>query len=164
LAHVDPEAYAVAQFRLDDDDTVAVDFVSRLRTDFRTRMQPLFEMGHTLMVDHARGFALTGFEGRVSLYPLTTQSWALAQAIYLRPDHPKTVMDYPHKHIFRHMTSVSMVDRVMYVRGVHDWNDSGIRDHKLPSPLAPDRARQWIHNRFRIDLDGLAAALHADVT
>ena len=39
-AHIDPNAEAVLQFRLDDDDAVATDFTRRLRRDFR-RAQPL---------------------------------------------------------------------------------------------------------------------------
>ncbi len=160
--HIDPGADVVAQFRQDDDDAVSVDFVHRVRQLFTGRLRPLFEIQSRLMLDFARGFILAGHDGVLSLYPLTAQSWAVAQVIYLRPDDEQTVMAFPHKHVFRHMTSVSLVDRVMYVRGVHDWNDSGIREHKLPERLPAARAREWIANRFGIDLDAVARALGLD--
>lgn len=161
LARMDSRADVVAQFRQDDDDAVALDFVGRVRQDFTDRLQPLFDLQSLLMLDYARGFALTGFGGAVSLYPMISQSWALAQVIYMRPDHSRTAMDYPHKRIFRHMPTVSLNDRAMYLRGIHDWNDSGVRDFALPKPVPEDRASEWVRNRFGIDLDRLSTALNA---
>lgn len=157
---IDRSADVVAQFRQDDDDAVATDFVRRVRGDFRDRLRPLFEVQSRLMLDYARGFVLAANGARLpELHAIVSLSWALAQVIYLRPDDDRTVMDFPHKHIFRNMTSVSMVDRVMYVRGVHDWNDSGIGNQRLSDPVPPARAGEWLSNRFGIDLRAVQGAL-----
>ncbi|MGB3179569.1 MAG: glycosyltransferase [Albidovulum sp.] len=158
-AHIDPAADVIAQFRQDDDDAVSVDFVQRLRRDFNTRLRGLYDVQLKLMLDYARGFMLSATNGALSLYPVTAQSWALAQVLYLPPDSAESMMTFHHKNIFRHMTTVSLIDRPMYIRGVHDWNDSGVRDYKHPKAVEPERAAEWVSHRFNVDLDALGHAL-----
>ncbi|MCW3784480.1 putative rhamnosyl transferase [Defluviimonas salinarum] len=157
----DPKADVVAQFRLDDDDAVAVDFVRRIRRDFRTFARPLYEAQGLVSIDYCRGFALTGFGARAALHFVSAPLWTPALTVCVPPSHEKSVLDYPHHLLFRHMPGISLNDRLMFVRGFHDSNDSSFPARNLSAPIAPDEAADWTARRFGIDFDRFSAALAA---
>ncbi len=156
---MDPRADVVAQFRLDDDDAVAVDYVRRVRSDFERFLAPAYHTQSLAGIDHCRGLALTTGGGEAEVRKVIASLWTPALTIYMPPGHAKSVFDYPHHLLFRRMPVLSLQDRFMYVRGVHDWNDSGVAARTFAEPMEPDQAREVLGRRFGIDAEGVAAAL-----
>ena len=156
--HVDPAAEVVAQFRLDDDDAVAVDFVARTRAELPTLM-PLFRRGGVMALDWCRGVLLTEGAGVVTPTLRRAQLWTPGLVILTRPMAAKMVLDYPHHLVWRHMPVLSLQDDVMFLRGAHGGNDSTIGQERRPETLSPERWPVVMQRRFGIDLAAFEAAI-----
>jgi hypothetical protein len=153
LRHVDAKADVVGQFRHDDDDAVAVDYVARLRSDFTGKLRPLYAAHPMLAVDYSRGVTLAAIDGRVQILPQISHNLAVALTIYLPPDHPKSALDYGHHRLNNLMQGVCFQDSVMFVRGKHGRNDSG---GPLMSgyawPMKEENRAAVLKKRFAIDM------------
>lgn len=156
--HVDPTADVLAQFRLDDDDGVAVDFVARIRADL-TAALPIFGRSDLMALDYCRGVLLTEKDGDLIPTLRRASLWTPALVLLTRPMTPRMVLDYPHHLIWRHMPVLSMQDEVMFIRGAHGGNDSAIGQERRPETLPLERWPGLMQRRYGIDLQGFAAAL-----
>ncbi len=158
--HIDPEAEAVLQFRQDDDDAVSVDFVRRLRRDFR-KVRRLFNSGGPMAIDYARGLNLFGVGGELEAFPRFEAFLGVAFAICTRPGDGNHVLDFMHHTIWQTMPVVTQSDSYMWVRGVHGTNDSGSPHPKAHFEAEPAALRRALRQRFRIDLPAFKQALRA---
>lgn len=158
---IDPAAEVVAQFRLDDDDAVALDYVARIRSDFDRHLRPLYRRNSLLSVDNAKGLVLDASRGGVNVHQVMTHNWTPGLTLYLPPDHDKSVLDYPHHRLLSHMPGVSLQEEIMYVRGKHGANDSKNWGRAIGAAMDPARAARILHAGFGIDLPAFAAALAA---
>lgn len=156
--HVDPDAVAVAQFRLDDDDAVAVNFVERLRADVG-RQLPQFQRDRLMAIDYARGIVLRNTASLLQAEPVITRYWTPALAVITPPDTEKFILDFQHHILWRDMTSVVFQDEIMYVRGAHDGNDSSIPATETAFVFPQALASETLRNRFDINFAGLSRAL-----
>lgn len=156
--HVDPAADAVAQFRLDDDDAVAVDFVRRTREEAAPLMH-LFLRDGLLALDWCRGVLLTEDGGKLTPTLRRAQLWTPALVILTKPMAARMVLDYPHHLVWRHMPVLSLQDEVMFLRGAHAGNDSVIGQEKRPETLPADRWPDLVQRRFGIDLPAFQTAI-----
>jgi hypothetical protein len=159
LDRIDKSADIVAQFRLDDDDAVATDYVRRVRSEFEALAAPAFAFQPLVALDHCKGLALNGTGEEVSVHKVTASCWTPALTLFMPPDHEKSVFDYPHHLVYRHMTTLSLQDQIMFVRGVHGWNDSTVTDRNFGGAMEPGPARYTLRRRFGIEPDRLAGAL-----
>ncbi|WP_198008125.1 glycosyltransferase [Rhodobacter ferrooxidans] len=159
--NADPEADLIAEFRHDDDDAVAFDFIARLRAD--TGLLRGFLRSHRMLsLDYARGFVLSADAGTLSLHPRIETRLTAALAIVKRPRLPRSVLDFPHQRLTALMPGLTLQDSLMYVRGKHGSNDSSISltsGHTLE--MEPAAAAQALRQRFGIDLAGFQAVLAA---
>ncbi|PPB79602.1 putative rhamnosyltransferase [Albidovulum inexpectatum] len=156
---IDPRADIVAQFRLDDDDAVARDYVERVRGDFRMFLAPVFAMHSVAALDYCHGLTLLPRDGQPEVYRVTAQSLSCGLTIYMPPDHDRTVLDYAHHLVFRRMPVLSLQDQPMYVRGAHEDNDSNAGRRAYVARLEDARARQILRRRFGIRAWRLMRAL-----
>ena len=158
-AHRDENADVVVEFRLDDDDAVASDFVAQLRGLYR-QLRPIYKANKRVAVDFCRGFLFRcEDDGGVNYLPVEARLWTPALALYLPPDHPRSLLNYPHMRTWRSMPVLSLNKKPMFVRGAHGGNDSAIKERKvdsfrykletLPSVIASD---------FGVDLEAFEAA------
>ena len=158
-AHRDENADVVVEFRLDDDDAVASDFVAQLRGLYR-QLRPIYKANKRVAVDFCRGFLFRcEDDGGVNYLPVEARLWTPALALYLPPDHPRSLLNYPHMRTWRSMPVLSLNKKPMFVRGAHEGNDSAIKERKvdsfrykletLPSVMASD---------FGVDLEAFEAA------
>jgi hypothetical protein len=158
-AHRDENADVVVEFRLDDDDAVASDFVAQLRGLYR-QLRPIYKANKRVAVDFCRGFLFRcEDDGGVNYLPVEARLWTPALALYLPPDHPRSLLNYPHMRTWRSMPVLSLNKKPMFVRGAHGGNDSAIKERKvdsfrykletLPSVMASD---------FGVDLEAFEAA------
>ncbi len=161
-AHIDADAVAVAEFRLDDDDAVAVDFVHRLRRDAR-RAKGFVRSGGPLAIDYGKGILLCVDPDRagVTTLPRLTRYWTRGLAVVMEPGHDKHILDYEHHKLWTQMTTITLVDEVMFVRGVHGSNDSSFSIDGPGFAMSDDEAHKLLKKRFQINLAAFTRSILA---
>ncbi|WP_366140794.1 putative rhamnosyl transferase [uncultured Ruegeria sp.] len=141
------------QFRHDDDDAVAVDFVERLRGCVRDCVG-LFEKRAMVAVDFNSGYlaraTADGIQAARVHRPLITAGLGM----YVRGGQQKSIMNFAHNRINRAMPVVTRPDTPMWVRGLNRFNDSP-RTRKIDVGLTPLTRQQELEfqTRFAIDQD-----------
>lgn len=156
--YVDPSAEVVIQFRQDDDDGVATDFVQRLRRDYR-KSKGIFRERGLMALDYNLGMNLHSKDGGLKIVPRYHSFLGAAFAVCTVPGDGHYVLDYYHNIIWQQMASVTFPDSYMWVRGSHGTNDSGKVPENWKIEKDPAKLRQILRKRFRIDLPGFKAAL-----
>lgn len=152
MAHRNKSADAVAEFRLDDDDAVAVNYVQRVRRAFAS-VRPLMRRGGRAALDELRGAVLSYEPRRIKVTPLRARGWAAGLTVFVAPDDPQCVMDYPHQKIWQRMPVVSQGDQMMFLRGAHGSNDSHVSvSGGAPIDLDQDRLENVLLARFGVNL------------
>lgn len=156
--HIDPDADVIAQFRVDDDDAVARDYIERVHSDFADGLGPLFWRQGMISTDYVRGLILDADGHQAQLF----QTWMLnlncGQTTYFRAEEPRALFDYGHHRMHASMPTVTMGDTNMYLRGRHGANDSAFHIPKVDTkPWGFDA----LPRRFDIVLDDLQTALRA---
>ena len=160
--HLDPDAEVVVQFRLDDDDGVAIDFTRRLRRDFR-RVRSVFKNEGILAIDYGKGFVIAHEGDQLSCRPRLASYWAPGLAICLRPDDGRQILDFEHHLVWQQMPTLTMSDSIMFLRGSHGTNDSRVPIRGEVFPLPDEPVKKLIRKRFAVDLDGFSRALGAEL-
>lgn len=122
-AAVDGDADLIAQFRMDDDDAVAVDFVERLRRDAAIPAG-LVREARPVALDYTRGMVLSVQAGSARLVPRFAQYWTPGLAVLFRPRARHALMNFRHNRLWQSMTTLTQQDSVMWLRGHHGSNDS----------------------------------------
>jgi len=154
MEHRDQTADVVIEFRLDDDDAVARSFVERLRGLYR-QLRPIYKEHGRAAVDFCRGFLFRCEpDGSVNYLPVEARLWTPALALYLPPDHKRSLINYPHMRTWRSMPVLSLNKSPMFVRGAHEGNDSAIKERKVDTfrfklETLPDLAG----SEFGVDLE-----------
>jgi hypothetical protein len=146
------------QFRMDDDDAVAVDFISKLRAA-ATGAQGLIEQYRHVGFDFIQGYiAQPGADG-LSVRAFTQPLITAALAISVKPNIPNSIMNFSHKKIYRRMPVVSLPGEDMFLRGHSEFNDSR-QVRAVPSmelePAGPD-LEAHIEQRFGLSLAQIRA-------
>lgn len=150
------------QFRMDDDDAVAVDFVERLRGVARD-IRGLARQKRLIAIDFNRGFLIRpGPKGIVATETSTPYQTA-ALAMLVSPPSRLTIMNFAHQKLADRMTTVTFTDTIMMLRGHNAFNDSrqgpATKRHKLTLMDATGEA--LLRDRFNIDPDAVRAAFSA---
>lgn len=161
-ARIEPKASAVAQFRQDDDDAVAVDFVERVRAEFIETLVPIYARHAPLALDYCRGFLLSTRGDQVEVMPQMAHNLVAALVLFMRARHGRTVLEYPHQKITNVMAGVSLPDVPMFVRGKHETNDGrGPLREGTDWPVEQGAIPELLAERFRIDLAAFRAGVAA---
>jgi len=155
--HVDPSADWVGQFKHDDDDGLAFDFIARARRDLRLLM-PVLRRDGQAYCDYMKGVILKATEAGVEALPRHVHATGVALVIWQRPDAPQTCIDYEHWKIGSYMNGLALGDRPMFLRAVHHDNDSGALGPNYPWADPPDDPGPLIARRFGVDLAALDKA------
>ncbi len=140
------------QFRHDDDDAVAVNFVQRLRQAARD-CEGLVQGNPLVGFDFNRGYVTTagpeGIRAREELEPF----WGVALGMSVKAGHKLTIMNFMHRRLPRFMPTVTLTDAPMYIRGHNGFNDSRQGDRKPPAPLPllDDDTRKLFRETYAID-------------
>lgn len=150
-ARRDPDA-ACLQFRHDDDDAVAIDFVERLRRAARD-CAGLLEGNRLVGFDFNRGLVARAGPQGLALAETVMPLYGVALGLAARGSVRQTIMNFAHKKLNRFMPVVSFGDSAMFIRGLGQDNDSrqrpGIPEPKLTRP--DPATAQLLRDRFRID-------------
>ncbi|MGB3244710.1 MAG: glycosyltransferase [Sulfitobacter sp.] len=157
LQHVDLTSDVTAQYRLDDDDGVAVDFVGKTREMFQ-ELSPFFEQCGRLALDYSRGFILRSTKDNISMQPVSMRLWAPGMAIYQRAESLKSALDFHHLKVWHDMPTLTWQEQPMFIRGAHHDNDSDLAsfgrrtrgfefNHRNP--------KRYFQKRFGLHLDAI---------
>ncbi|TYB77528.1 glycosyltransferase [Maritimibacter fusiformis] len=148
-----PDASTVAEFRLDDDDAIAVDFVAETRATFR-EILPLYNRTGLFGVDYTRGIVMMTTRNSCEVKPITARWWAPGMVVFIRPDIPRSILDFHHMRLWHEMHTLMHADKPMFVRGIHHNNDSSIEKFGKRSgryPFDRSRTQSFMQERFGID-------------
>jgi len=111
-------------------------------------------------LDHGKGMVLQAHrDGRIETHTLLTLCWSAGLAIYLRPDDPGIVMDFPHHKIWQRVPLVNLTETVMFIRGDHATNDARTPFAAAAALDIPEaEIPEILTRRFGIDIAGFRAA------
>lgn len=153
--YTDDSADVVAQFRMDDDDAVAVDFVQRVREDFLGKLGPMYRAEGRIWSDYCRGFTLMTPPEGLTVLPQAADRMTAALTLYKPPSELACVMDYGHHKLNQTMNGVLFQDSFMYVRGKHGKNDSTGGRFRHDGALLEGELDipNILRDRFAIELD-----------
>lgn len=152
----DPLARAVAEFRLDDDDAIAVSFVEETRKRFDL-LAPLFDASGRVSIDFCRGLLLRTVGPDVMLRPVMARLWTPGLVTYRKPGDGVSLLDANHLDLWKLMPVLSLRYPTMFVRGAHSDNASAVSNRwDQVSVKAPDlrKARSALSRDFKVDLAG----------
>jgi hypothetical protein len=152
--HMQAGADVVAQFRIDDDDAVSIDFIAESRAMF-ARLQPFFEQEGRMALDYTRGFILSSSAIGIDLRPVSTRFWAPGLVVFQERAEANSVFEFPHLRVWHEMPTLTWKERPMFIRGSHHDNDSGLGDFAPRTKsfgFRPANLRRYMQRRFGIDI------------
>ncbi len=142
------------QFRHDDDDAVAIDFIAKAR-DAAAACEGLYSDARSVLFDWHKGFVARPDARGICAEESFTPYWGLAQAMLALPGYRKSVMNFGHNKMNRFMPTVTFPDDAMFVRGHNDHNDSRQKAHvkQVALPRLDAEGEELFKSRFAIDAD-----------
>ncbi|WP_170407461.1 putative rhamnosyl transferase [Ruegeria arenilitoris] len=146
------------QFRHDDDDSVSVDFVERLRSA-AVEAEGLMANNKTVAIDYNQGFlARFGADG-IRAAQVFRPLLGVGFAMHVRGGCEQTIMNFAHHRIGNFMPVISYPDAPMWVRTLNQFNDSPHARNSTTelSPLTPEQEGEFIA-RFAIEQDAVRQA------
>lgn len=148
------------QFRLDDDDAVALSFVRSLRW-FEKQTRSLRRTWPRMAVDFSRGYSVALSDKGLRAEEVQTGYWACGLAVLFQPGDDRTVMNFGHHKLHLEMPMLIRPEPRMYLRAKHDDNDSG--DRFAPGGLQPltTRQRRAFKTLFNVDEDHVRSVFSA---
>ena len=158
-----PDAELCAQFRLDDDDAVGLQFVEDIRT-VTEKSSRLLDFGGKMAVDFSTGFAVRPGKDGLRGALLHQQLWTPGLAIVMRPHSKRSILNYGHHKLHQEMPTVTIPDKNMFVRSFHGDNDSlAVRIGATYDYQSLDQFTvQYFKETFNIDNDAVKAAWSDD--
>jgi len=151
-ARLDPREPCL-QFRYDDDDAVAVDFIARLR-GLSSDCAPMLKEHKTVAFDWNRGHvAEFGPEG-ISAVEMYRPFYVASLGMWVRGNCPLTIMNFAHEKIPQFMPAISLSDPHMWVRSHNGSNDSRQKPVKaIPVTPLDAKGEALFRERYAIDAD-----------
>lgn len=155
-----PEPDLTAQFRLDDDDGLARDFVATLK-----RHAPEVARMHLdsatpgVALDYTYGLRLLWDGGKVEAVARNKRiHTSQGMTLVTRERADRTVMSYAHHKIWQQIPLVSLPQPLMFLQSSHSDQDSGMRKRKELEQIPRDAAARLLTDRFGLNLDALSTA------
>ncbi len=147
------------QFRLDDDDAVAVSFVQELRAK-AALARPLLRQVRSIALDFNQGFIARPTADGIEAAPVTAAYWSPALALMISARADVTVMNFSHHKLWQRMPTVTFTGTDMMLRGMSDYNDSRQKPASKPANmklLTPDE-ETYFKETYNIDADTVRIA------
>ena len=164
MASRDATADVIGEFRLDDDDAVATEFIERSRKVISANM-PIFKEREMMCVDFCRGYVVAfSPDWGVRAVQVTERLWTPGQVICRNPVDPSSLLDMNHTRVWMHMPVVSVPNRPMFLRGAHSMNDSNLLKRVIKEGQGGrmrDQTAYRIKTRFNVQPPELKAAWRA---
>jgi len=148
------------QFRLDDDDAVGTNFVHEIRRTARLAFK-LRANWQNMVIEYSRGYSVKLTPDGILAQEIQGQFLACGLAVIFRPGDPKTVMNYGHHKLHHSMPTLIDPNTAMYLRAIHDDNDSFARTNDKGLIPLTNEQRTLFKERFNVDEAVVQAAFHA---
>ena len=140
------------QFRLDDDDAVALSFVRSSRW-FARNTAKMRRKWKNFAIEYNSGYSVSLSDQGIKAEHVYSPFWACGLAVVFRPGDPKTVMNYAHHRLHTHMPTMIHPLPDMYLRAKHDDNDSEANYKTgVLEPLSENQ-RAFFRTQFNVDED-----------
>ncbi|WP_209835513.1 putative rhamnosyl transferase [Ruegeria sp. HKCCE3926] len=155
-ARADPHQPCL-QFRHDDDDAVSVDFIERLRAAV-VENTGLMLQSESVGIDFNQGYIARREAHGIRAARVYRSLLGVGLGMHVQAGSTRTIFDRLHNRLARFMPVVSYPDTPMWVRMLHDFNDSdhARKDTSELSPFTPEQAED-LRVRFSIDPDAFEA-------
>ncbi|NOD32908.1 MULTISPECIES: putative rhamnosyl transferase [unclassified Ruegeria] len=139
------------QFRHDDDDAVAVDFVERLRGT-AVDCAALLQSRTMVAIDFNCGYLARANAQGIQAIRVHRPLMTAGLGMFVQGGNRKSIMNFAHNRMNRAMPVVTRPDGPMWVRGLNRFNDSPrTRSTNADlSPLSPPQKAEFL-SRFAID-------------
>jgi len=142
---------ACIQFRMDDDDGVACDFIAKTRAVAQDTAA-LIARHRLTAIDFTRGHIAQPTARGIVAEPTARQYWVPSLSVVARPRETLTVMNFNHVKLWQFMPTITLKDPDMYVRGISNWNDSGVRS-SAQAALLDEPGEALFRTRYGICAD-----------
>lgn len=153
----DEKSKVTAQFRIDDDDGISHDYISRVHEDFRNTVRSIYNKHGMVAADYARGFILEADSKNASLYQTVALHLTCAQTLYVQTGSKVGLFSWGHHKLFQQMPTITFQNSNMFVRGKNFSNDSSFG-------IPKDDIKPWdlgaLKRRFNISIEDLQSSLH----
>ncbi|WP_246040478.1 putative rhamnosyl transferase [Roseovarius arcticus] len=146
------------QFRMDDDDAVAVTFVQRMR-EAAADLGGMLAKHRYIGIDFNQGhIARIGPKGIHAKHTVETL-WTPALGMAVAPGASRGIMNFSHAKLGRVMPVITLPGEDMYVRGHNKFNDSRQKDGIKPVrlPLLDATGEAAFRRTYNIDADNIRA-------
>lgn len=140
------------QFRMDDDDAVAVTYVARLRAVARD-LQTFGQHHRHIAIDFNQGYIARPSSKGLSVAPTQSAYTTAGLAIMFQDSVRLSVMNFAHGKVDQNMPTVTMTGDDMMLRGHNDYNDSRQKAHVKPVRLSPLDAKGEATFRATYNID-----------
>ncbi len=156
-ARKDP-AQPCLQFRYDDDDAVAIDFIARLR-EAADDCAPLNAKHPIVAYDWTSGYAAQFAETGITAKQMQYKQYVASLGVHVRGGSKFTIMNFAHTKLDQFMPVVSFADAPMWIESHNGFNDSQASQRR-PIPFAPLTAGEeaLFQDRFAIGHEGIKLA------
>ncbi|WP_324755135.1 putative rhamnosyl transferase [Roseovarius sp. Pro17] len=146
------------QFRMDDDDAVAVTFIQRLR-EAAGDLAPMLAKHRYIGIDFNQGHIARISVKGIHAKPTVETLWTPALGMAVAPGASRGIMNFSHAKLSRVMPVVTLPGEDMFVRGHNQFNDSrqknGIKPVRLP--LLDGAGEAAFRRTYNIDADDVRA-------
>lgn len=157
-AREDPDAPCL-QFRLDDDDAMAVSFVERLKQAAQD-LKPVWSRYPMTTIDFNRGYVYRAGPNGLAIKPDRYPYTALSLGVVVPGGSDRTIMHHGHHTLWRETPTLTIPDGDMYMRGYNGFNDSRSKGRGKEinvTPVTPEEARH-LKQTFNVDNAAVARA------
>ncbi len=140
------------QFRLDDDDAMALTFIESFKQTARD-LAPICARHPSVAVDYNQGYIYTADTSGLKLWPYHYPYSAIALGMIVGAGSTDTIMSHGHQNLWKTMPTMTFTGEDMMLRGHNDFNDSRLKGKKNVfdyQSMSPEQALH-IHKTFGID-------------
>ncbi|WP_176250662.1 MULTISPECIES: putative rhamnosyl transferase [unclassified Sulfitobacter] len=142
------------QFRLDDDDAMALSFVEKFKQT-ADDIAPICARHSSVAVDFNQGYIYTAGAKGLKLWAYHYPYSAVALGMVVQAGSDDTIMSHGHQNLWKTMPTMTFTGEDMMMRGHNDFNDSRLKGKKNVfdyQVMSPEQARH-IRQTFGIDDD-----------
>ncbi|NDW46682.1 putative rhamnosyl transferase [Ruegeria sp. PrR005] len=140
------------QFRLDDDDGMARDFIERYR-QVAEDTRAFWQRHPAVAVDFNTGYVFRCGTRGIEVSPFQFAYSAIALGVIVAPGHTEGIMHHGHHKLWTSMPTITVPGEDMMLRGHNDFNDSrakpGAKQFEY-APLDPE-SEAYFKARFNVD-------------
>jgi len=140
------------QFRLDDDDAMALGFVAKFKQTAKDA-SALAARHSSMTVDFNQGYVFTANADGVKLWPYKYPYSAIALGMIVQAGSDDTIMSHGHQNLWKTMPTLTLTGEDMMMRGHNDFNDSRLKGKKNVFDYQPMSTEQASHIRATFGID-----------